>query len=235
MLRLLPRFALMAMLLGPALAVAQPTQPAPKAAPKAVQKPPVVKAKPGAAGQKPAAKPVAKPVAKPGAKAPAVVPPPAETPQEKAPDLAKGASTGLPLPRFATLKFDEVNLRTGPGTRYPIEWVYRRRDLPVQIEREFDLWRLIRDQEGVKGWVLQTALISRRTGVVLAGPGKADPVLRREPEETAPAVARLQPGVIVRIRRCEAASDWCEASIQDYRGWIRRGDVWGMFPGEAVQ
>ncbi len=81
----------------------------------------------------------------------------------------KGSNTGLPLPRFASLKTDEVNLRTGPGLRYPIEWVYKRRDLPVQIEREFEVWRLISDQEGVKGWVHQATLVGRRTFVVTGG------------------------------------------------------------------
>ena len=66
--------------------------------------------------------------------------------------------TGMPLPRFAALKTDEVNLRSGPGTRYPIQWVYKRRDLPVQIEREFEQWRLISDQDGERGWVNQATL-----------------------------------------------------------------------------
>ena len=59
----------------------------------------------------------------------------------------------LPLPRFVSLKSSEVNLRTGPGTRYPIEWVYQRRALPVEITAEFDNWRRVRDSEGVVGWI----------------------------------------------------------------------------------
>ena len=132
------------------------------------------------------------------------------------------------------MRSDEVNLRTGPGTRYPIEWVYKRRDLPVQIEREFEIWRLVRDQEGVKGWVHQATLAPRRTAVVL-GPGEQEHVLRRDPSDDAGPVARLKPGVIVRLRSCEAASPWCQAQAGDYRGWMKRADLWGVSPDEAIQ
>ena len=71
--------------------------------------------------------------------------------------------TGLPLPRFASLRTDDVNFRAGPGTRYPIDWVYKRRDLPVEIEREFDVWRLVRDPDNNRGWVHAATLASRRT------------------------------------------------------------------------
>ncbi len=143
----------------------------------------------------------------------------------------KGTNSGLPLPRFAALRSDEVYMRSGPGPRYPIDWVYKRRDLPVEIEREFDIWRLVRDQEGVRGWVNTQTLSPRRTGVVTG----AERVLRHDASDTGAAVARLKPGVIFRLRSCEATSDWCQASVQDYRGWMKRSDMWGVYPGEAIQ
>ncbi len=100
---------------------------------------------------------------------PAVPAAPAEPAVPAAPQ--KGSSTGLPLPRYASLRADAVNLRGGPGTRYPIQWVYRRRDLPVRIEREFDVWRLVEDSDGVKGWVHQATLVGTRTFVI---PGRTD-------------------------------------------------------------
>lgn len=170
------------------------------------------------------------------ATAPAPAAAPVSTPDPAPPEPArpeeplKGTNTGLPLPRFASLRSDEVNFRTGPGTRYPIEWVYKRRDLPVVIEREFEVWRLIRDQEGVKGWVHQATLFGRRTVVVTGGERK----LRRGPGQEV-AVATLKPGVIGRLRGCEAAARWCEVQVQDYRGWLGRDEFWGIYPGEAVQ
>ncbi len=143
----------------------------------------------------------------------------------------KGSVTGLPLPRFAALRSDDVNLRAGPGTRYPIDWVYKRRDLPVEIEREFDVWRLISDMDGVRGWVNQATLVARR-GFVVSG---AERTIRSAANDQAGAVARLQVGVIGRIRACAATSDWCEVQVGDYRGWLQRSDFWGTLPGEAVQ
>ena len=172
----------------------------------------------------------------------AAAPPPA-APIGAPEEPTKGSNTGLPLPRFVSLKSNDVNMRTGPGTRYPIEWVYHRRSLPMEVEREFEVWRLVQDQDGVKGWVHQAVLVSRRTGVVLAPPPQAGAggkdgdaqAIRSDPQDTAAAVARLKPGVILRVLACAAGAEWCRVGIQDYRGWIRRTAIWGTLPGEAVQ
>lgn len=213
---------------GPAAAQQSPAPPvsrppartAPHAAPRR-EAAPVVKAKPGAVAKHPG-------VVHPTAPTPVPAPPPVA---EKPPEPAKGSVTGMPLPRFAALRADEVYMRVGPGKRYPIIWVYKRRDLPVQIEREFEDWRLVRDQENTKGWVHQATLVPRRTGVVTGG----ERVLRRDAQDDAEPVARLKPGVIVRLRACDAASDWCQAQVQDYRGWMKRSEVWGLLPGESIQ
>lgn len=145
------------------------------------------------------------------------------------PPESKGTVTGNPLPRWAALRSDDVNLRIGPGTRYPIQWQYHRRDLPVQILRENDVWRLIRDQDGVEGWVHQATLVGHRGFAV-----KADATLRRAAADAAPAVAYLRPGVVGRLRSCEAGAAWCEVQVSDYRGFLRRDQFYGSDPGEAV-
>lgn len=134
------------------------------------------------------------------------------------------------LPRFASLRSDDVNMRAGPGTRYRIDWVYKRRDLPVEIERQFDIWRWVRDADGIQGWVHQATLMGRRSFIVQ----KTDATLRSEAADSASAVAILKPGVIGRIRSCEASSDWCNVQTGPYRGYLRRQQFWGVFPGEAV-
>ena len=146
------------------------------------------------------------------------------------PEAGKGSVTGLPLPRFAALRSDDVNLRAGPGTRYPIDWVYRRRNLPVEIVREFDVWRLVRDAEGTEGWVHQATLTGRRSFLVIGTEHR----LRAAPDDTAAAIARLAPGVVGRLLHCAANSPWCEAQVKGYHGFLRREDFWGSFPGEAV-
>lgn len=194
---------------------------------KKVRPTPVVQSHGNAHAEKPAG-PVPAPAGKAESAppAPSPVPPPARPPV----DPNKGTVTGLPLPRFAALRSDDVNLRVGPGTRFPIEWQYHRRDLPVEILRELEVWRLVEDQDGVKGWVHQATLVGHRTFVVK----EAEAVLRRSAEDSAGAVARLKPGVVGRIRNCTAKADWCEVQVAGYRGWLRREQFWGTFPGETV-
>jgi SH3-like domain-containing protein len=172
------------------------------------------------------------PVTHPPVTTPTPVQPPAPAAPPPAPaEPTKGSNTGLPLPRFASLKTDEVNLRSGPGLRYPIDWVYKRRDLPVEIEREFEVWRLVADPDGVKGWVHQATLVGRRTFVVK----QPERTLRDEAKADGAPVARLQPGVIGRIRSCDANADWCQVQVGEYRGWLPREAFWGSYPGEAIQ
>ena len=134
------------------------------------------------------------------------------------------------MPRFAALRSEEVNLRAGPGTRYPIEWQYKRRDLPVEIEREFEVWRLVRDMDGIRGWVHQATLTGRRNFIVTV----PEATVRSDPKDLAAPVAVLKSGVIGRIRSCEAASDWCQIQVAGHRGYLKREQFWGLRPKEAI-
>lgn len=144
-------------------------------------------------------------------------------------EIERPGRTGLPLPRFASFRSDEVNLRAGPGVRYPIEWVYRRQGLPVEIVDEFETWRRVRDWEGTLGWVHQSMLSGRRTLRVQ----DEKVALRREPSEGAALVAWLEGGVIGEIKGCEGG--WCKAEIAGYQGWLMRSDFYGTLPREDLR
>lgn len=146
--------------------------------------------------------------------------------QDKNTDLGR---TGLKLPRFVSLRASEVNMRTGPGTRYPIEWIYRRRNLPVEVVDEFDTWRRIRDIDGAVGWVHQSMLHSNRAVLVLGDWA----MLRRDPQDDARGVARLETGVIADLESC--GDIWCVVEIEDHKGWVRRDQVYGVYPDEEVR
>ncbi|MDX1425651.1 MAG: SH3 domain-containing protein [Kiloniellales bacterium] len=139
----------------------------------------------------------------------------------QAQDEARLGPSGMALPRFVSLKSDEVNLRTGPGTRYPIDWIYRRRGLPVEVVDEFEDWRRVRDHDGTVGWVHRFMLTSRRTVVVVGGTR----TLRREPAASAPGLAYLEPGVVANLKNCQAA--WCRIEAQGFDGWIHRSEIYG--------
>jgi SH3-like domain-containing protein len=161
--------------------------------------------------------------------APPVAATPPAPPREKPP--AKEATEPPPkLPRFAALKTDDTNMRKGPGQRYPIEWVYQRRDLPMEVEREYDVWRYVRDPDGIEGWVHQVTLSDRRTFVIK----DKDATMRSDAKDTASPVALLKVGVIGRLRECDEGSTWCQVQVGGYKGYLRRDQFWGLLPDEVV-
>jgi len=141
---------------------------------------------------------------------------------------SKSGKTGLKLPRFASLKAAEVNLRTGPGTRYPVEWVLTYRNMPVEIVGEFDGWRKVRDWKGSVGWVHRSMLSGRRWAMVRKG---IQP-LRRAPDPAAPLVARIEPKAIGRVLECRKS--WCRMDFSGFEGWMRRAQFWGVYPQEVI-
>src|ERR1700761_294948 len=116
------------------------------------------------------------------------------------PAAAAESEAGQKLPRFVSLRSDQVNLRVGPGENYPIEWVLTRKEMPVEIVREFENWRMIRDWQGTEGWVHERMLTGKRAVVVKGGIR----TLYRQPDPASAAVARAQPGVIARLLECRS-------------------------------
>jgi SH3-like domain-containing protein len=136
-----------------------------------------------------------------------------------------GAS-GLPLPRFASLASSEVNVRTGPGKDYPIHWVYTRPGLPVRILDEYDVWRLVEDPDGDKGWTHSSLLSLRRTMVVKGG----TQAMRRSADANSAVILRAETGVVGELLNCDHA--WCRVEIDGRRGWLPRDGIWGVLPNE---
>jgi SH3-like domain-containing protein len=142
---------------------------------------------------------------------------------------SSAASAGAPLPRFAALRAGEVNLRAGPGTEYPVEWVFMRRALPIEITAEYGQWRKIRDYDGSEGWVHKSLLTGRRS-VLVTG---AVRTLRDNPGPDATAIARAEPGVIGRLLACDGG--WCEIEASGHKGWLPITHLWGVYNGEVVE
>ncbi|MEX2630258.1 MAG: SH3 domain-containing protein [Tistlia sp.] len=142
-----------------------------------------------------------------------------------------GSASGLPIPRFVSLRAAEVNLRAGPGLQYPIEWVYRRPDLPVEVIDEFDNWRKLRDWEGTEGWVHSSMIQAKRTAQVLATGDGGPRTLRRAPGTDAPAVATLQPEALGTLVGCDKG--WCQLAFGAFQGWLSQEAFFGVHPAEA--
>lgn len=137
--------------------------------------------------------------------------------------------SGLPIPRYVSLKSGEVNVRVGPGKRYPIRYVYKRQALPVQIIEEFAHWRKIKDFEGANGWVHKGMLAGVRTAMIMDKPQN----LYARPHVSDQPVMRAEATVIGRLRAC--LPDWCLLEIVQRDGWIRKADIWGVSREEVFE
>ena len=143
-----------------------------------------------------------------------------------------GPVSGLPMPRFVSLKSDRVNLREGPSKEHRTAWVFQRAGLPVEIIAEFDNWRRIRDVEGAEGWVLHSLLSGRRTAIVAPWRKTEAQILRASAAADAGAVAKLEAGLVVNVRRCDKV--WCRISARGYDGFIEQKLLWGVYVGEGI-
>ncbi|WP_116599522.1 SH3 domain-containing protein [Primorskyibacter marinus] len=138
----------------------------------------------------------------------------------------RGPVTNLPVPRFVSMKASEGNVRRGPSLTHRIDWVFKRRDMPLEITAEYGHWRRVRDRDGAGGWVHYSLLSGVRT--VLVEREMLD--LRIRPDDDAQVAARLEMGVIARLNECTLK--WCQLSAGGYNGWAPKADLWGVKPDE---
>ena len=141
-----------------------------------------------------------------------------------------GRVTNLPIPRFVSLKADEVNVRVGPGADFPVSWTYVRFGLPVEIIEEFDNWRRVRDANGNEGWISSGLLSGDRWIIVLIANDGSNLTVFADPDATSNAVAYLEPGVLARVERC--SDGWCRLTHDLFSGWARQSRLWGVYPSE---
>ncbi|MGH1356243.1 MAG: SH3 domain-containing protein [Thalassovita sp.] len=138
----------------------------------------------------------------------------------------RGNVTNLPIPRYVSIKASEANVRRGPGLTHRIDWIFKRRDMPVEITAEYEHWRRVRDRDGASGWVHYSLLSGVRTVII-----DQDLLeLRARPDGSAPIKARLEMGVIARLEDCDP--EWCRLSTGGFRGWSPKTALWGVAPDE---
>ena len=135
-----------------------------------------------------------------------------------APTAARDRET----PYWASIRSKEVNMRVGPSENYPVDWVYKRKGLPLKVVRVMQGWRLVVDPDGTQGWVFAALLSPERTALVI---GERLAPIRAEPSPGAPLRWNAEPGVVGKLGDCEG--DWCEFDVDGRRGWIESGRIWG--------
>jgi SH3-like domain-containing protein len=142
-------------------------------------------------------------------------------------------TSGLPVPRYVSLKSDHVNVRAGPTKDNDVAWVYTRSGLPVEITAEFENWRRVRDSEGSEGWVYHSMLSGRRTAVItMKSKEELAPLYdRADPGST--VAARLQAGVVAQVKKC--SNGWCRITGNGFDGFIEQQRLWGVYADEKVE
>ena len=140
----------------------------------------------------------------------------------------RGPVTNLPLPRYVSLKASEGNVRRGPSLTHRIDWVFKRKDVPLEITAEHGHWRRVRDRDGVGGWIHYSLLSGARTAII-----EHDMLeLKSQPDPQSMIVARLEMGVIARVMACNPS--WCRLSAAGYRGWVKKERLWGVESNEIL-
>lgn len=154
--------------------------------------------------------------------------------QSIAQSVTKGAS-GLPIPRFVSLKAKRVNMRVGPGQTFKVAWLYTRAGIPMEIIQEYDNWRRVRDLDGTEGWVFHSLLSGERSAVAAPWMRNKATVphinVYKKATQNSAIAAKLEPGVTAKLELC--TGEWCEVNIGKVSGWVSQSELWGVYPGEA--
>ena len=136
--------------------------------------------------------------------------------------VERGSVTNLPIPRYVSLKASEGNVRRGPSLAHRIDWVFTRRNMPLQIVGEYGHWRRVQDRDGQGGWVHYSLLSGVRTVIIETDLA----ALRVKPDEGAPIAAYAEAGVVARLGSCMPT--WCRVTADGRKGWIEKASLWGV-------
>lgn len=146
-------------------------------------------------------------------------------------NLPDDTESGLALPRMVSLRSNLINARSGPGARYPIEWVYRQKGAPVEIIAEFELWRKIRDWDGSETWVHKSMLSGKRSVKMTA---KGESNIYDKEDYQSQVIAKAEDGVVGDIKKCPAGSSFCLVQFGTIEGWVPRSNFFGAYRDEVV-
>lgn len=141
--------------------------------------------------------------------------------------------TGLPLPRFVSLKRDKVNVRKGPNESFDIAWTYTRKNLPIEIIAEYDNWRKVRDHFGSEGWVFHSLLSGSRYALINPWKDEGFFTIHNQKNEISKIVAKLEAGTLGRLSDCDGI--WCQINVQTYQGFIKQEFLWGVYLGDTIK
>ncbi len=145
---------------------------------------------------------------------------------------ADESESGLALPRMVSTRADNINARKGPGTNYPIEWIYKQKGAPLEIIGEFELWRQVRDWEGSVSWIHKTRLTGRRFVKVIT-PGENN--IYNSADYDSRVIAKVEDGVVGEIKKCPKKSAFCLIEFETIEGWLPKKNLFGVYEDEVIK
>lgn len=144
---------------------------------------------------------------------------------------ADSSESGLELPRMVSLRSDLINGRSGPDTKYPIEWIYKQKGMPVEIINEFGLWRQIKDWEGSECWVHKSMLTGRRF-VKVTNLGENN--IYNSDDYGSKVIAKVEDGVVGEVKECKKGNDFCLIKFGTIEGWVPKNILFGIYKDENI-
>lgn len=143
-------------------------------------------------------------------------------------DSVSARDKNLPIPRFAAIRPDRANIRVGPGAGYPVEWVVVKSGVPVEITAEFDNWCRLSFPDGSQGWVHRNMLMGKRSAWIMGSTTR----LYTSAAEDSELLAHIEKGALVLLQKCDGP--WCQVKVDGFKGWVKRQDLWGVYPNEKL-
>ena len=140
-----------------------------------------------------------------------------------------GQVTGYKIPRFVSLKSDDINLRIGSSTNYPIILKYVTKNMPVEITDEYERWRKIRDKEGNEGWIYGDLLKGDRFAIIIKN-NKSNIYVFSKPDGV--PIGEIGKLNIVTIKVC--LKKWCKIKFDRHKGWVNKKNLWGIYKNETI-
>ena len=124
-------------------------------------------------------------------------------------------------PKYASLKKDRVYLRWNASFDAPIKFIYQKKNLPILIIDKYDVWKKVRDIEGVEGWI-HTSMISNKKTFI----NNKEQNLLKYKDNSNIVKAIVKRGVVGKILSCDEI--FCKVKIKTYKGWVKKKYLWGI-------
>ena len=138
-----------------------------------------------------------------------------------------GSVTGLEIPRFVSLKSNDVNIRVGPSINYPIKLKYVFQNFPMEIIDEFDVWRKLRDHEGNIGWVHKSLIKGERYILITVKNNESSELFSRP---NGKIIGLVKNKNVLELKSCTL--NWCRVSKGSVGGWLLKENIWGIYESE---